>query len=151
MDQGRSRCEDRCYQGRPCDLRNAVSRKLGPWRHVFSKLTHSHMLMSIPETQANALSTPPISIASLLVPYLSPKTDFKLKHGVIGLLKHISQTASTRQVLGEAKILQALRTSRVFSDAADISVVVQMSAINLTKHLCTHNGMTTTKLSQSPV
>lgn len=95
------------------------------------------------ETQANALSNPPISIAPLLVPYLSPKSDMKLKHGVIGLLKHVSQTASTRSILGEARVLQALRTCRVFVDTADISVVVQMSAINLTKHLCTHNGAST--------
>ena len=70
---------------------------------------------------------------------------------MIGLLKHVSQTASTRPILGEARVLQALRTCRVFGDTSDVSVVVQMSAINLTKHLCTHDGMSAIHLFANEV
>lgn len=63
-----------------------------------------------------------------------------MKHGVIGLLKHLAQAPANRTVLGQAKVLEYLRTCEVFREKADIAEIVQMSAINLAKHLCTNNG-----------
>lgn len=99
------------------------------------------MIMPHEEQHAIDIMKPPLSIADLLVVYLQDAIDIKVKHGVIGLLKHISQTPANRPVLGHGRILEALRTSQVFSERSDISEVVQMSAINLTKHMCTNNSM----------
>ena len=83
---------------------------------------------------------PPNSIIALLSPHLQASTDIKVKHGVIGLLKHIAQTPASRPVLGNGRILESLRTSDVLCQKSDIAEIVQMSAINLTKHMCTNNG-----------
>lgn len=82
----------------------------------------------------------PVSITPSLVRHLTPTTDIKVKHGVIGLLKHLAQSQPIRAILGEARVLESLRTCEVFGDKADIAEPVQMSAINLAKHLCTANG-----------
>lgn len=91
------------------------------------------------ESHSVAFVNPPTSAVPLLVKHLTPETDIKVKHGVIGLLKHIAQTPSNRPVLGRANVLEKLRTSEVFREKADIAEIVQMSAINLAKHLCTNN------------
>ncbi|EJD06025.1 uncharacterized protein FOMMEDRAFT_104451 [Fomitiporia mediterranea MF3/22] len=91
------------------------------------------------ENNSIALVNAPISITPHLVKYLAPATDLKVKHGVIGLLKHLAQSSPNRKVLGEAHVIESLRSCEVFSENADIAEIVQMSAINLAKHLCTHN------------
>ncbi|KAI5122938.1 hypothetical protein M0805_006820 [Coniferiporia weirii] len=91
------------------------------------------------EKYSVTLVKPPFSITSLLMGHLTVATDMKVKHGVIGLLKHLAQSSSNRSVLGEAGVLEALHTCQIFSDKADIAEIVQMSAINLSKHLCTNN------------
>lgn len=98
------------------------------------------MILPSEEQHAIDLMKPPVSITNLLAVYLQDGIDMKVKHGVIGLLKHISQTPANRPVLGHGRILEALRTSQVFSEKSDIAEVVQMSAINLTKHMCTNNS-----------
>lgn len=64
-----------------------------------------------------------------------------MKHGVIGLLKHLAQSPPNRRVFGEARVIESLRSCGIFGEKADIGEIVQMSAINLTKHLCTNNGV----------
>ncbi|KAL5511837.1 hypothetical protein ACEPAH_5055 [Sanghuangporus vaninii] len=91
------------------------------------------------ENRSIVLVKEPISITPHLVKRLMPSTDIKVKHGVIGLLKHLAQSPSIRGILGDAQVLRALRTCEVFSDKADVAEPVQMSAINLAKHLCTNN------------
>lgn len=86
------------------------------------------------------LVQPPISIVPLLQAQLHPETDLKVKHGIIGLLKHLSQALPNRSVLGEAGVLQSLQQSQVFGKCADVADIVQMSAIGLSKHMCTGNG-----------
>lgn len=82
----------------------------------------------------------PITITPYLVRQLTPATDVKVKHGVIGLLKHLAQSPSNRAVLGEARVIESLRTCEVLGEKGDVAEIVQMSAINLVKHLCTSNG-----------
>ncbi|KAL5533312.1 hypothetical protein ACEPAF_5088 [Sanghuangporus sanghuang] len=91
------------------------------------------------ENRSIVLVKEPISITPHLVKRLMPHTDIKVKHGVIGLLKHLAQSPSIRGILGDAQVLRALRTCEVFSDKADVAEPVQMSAINLAKYLCTNN------------
>lgn len=93
------------------------------------------------ENHSVTLVKPPISITPHLVHHLTPESDWKVKHGVVGLLKHLSQSPANRPVIGEAQAIQRLRTCQLFSEKGDMVEVVQMSGINLTKHLCTHNGM----------
>lgn len=71
---------------------------------------------------------------------MRPETDLKVKHGVVGLLKHLAVTPSVRPLLGEAGIIQCLVTSQVFGETADMAEMVQISAIGVAKHLCTGNG-----------
>ncbi|KAL5529049.1 hypothetical protein ACEPAG_5023 [Sanghuangporus baumii] len=91
------------------------------------------------ENRSIVLVKEPISITPHLVKRLIPSTDIKVKHGIIGLLKHLAQSPSIRGILGDAQVLRALRTCEVFGDKADIAEPVQMSAINLAKYLCTNN------------
>ena len=97
------------------------------------------MLIVFLEHHSVALVKPPISVVPLLVGHLRPETDLKVKHGIIGLLKHLSQAIPNRPLLGEAGVLQCLRQSEVFGEKADIAEIVQMSAIGLSKHMCTGN------------
>ena len=72
---------------------------------------------------------------------LDAHVDIKLKHGALGLLKHLSQSTANRTVLGEAGILDKLVKSQVWSDKTDMAETVQLSAIGSAKHLCTGNGV----------
>jgi len=72
-----------------------------------------------------------------LIPLLGPTSDIKLKHGTVGLLKHLSQSQSSRTFLGEAGTIEALTGSKIWDRAFDIAEVVQLSAIGIVKHLST--------------
>jgi len=91
------------------------------------------------ENNSTALVKPPISVTSYLAHFLKPGTDLKVKHAVISLLKHLSQSPSNRPALGEGHVLEGLRTCDIFGEKSDFSEIVQMPAINLAKHLCTNN------------
>jgi len=71
---------------------------------------------------------------------LRPETDIKVKHGVIGLLKHLAYAAPARSALGEAGIINRLVNSNVFQPTADMAEMVQVNAIGVIKHLCSGNG-----------
>jgi hypothetical protein len=71
---------------------------------------------------------------------LSPTTDIKVKHGVLGLLRHIAQSPVNRPTLGEAGVIPALVTSGIWDEKADMAELVQMSAIGTAKHLCNSEG-----------
>ena len=79
---------------------------------------------------------PPISLAPDLAALLEPETDIKVKHGVIGLLKHLAQSQGCRAALGEAGIIQRLGSSQIWSDRADMVEIVQVAAIGVAKHMC---------------
>lgn len=91
------------------------------------------------EAICNALVQPPLSLAPVLVKFLAPSCDLKLKHGVLGLLKNVSHAQGTRIILGEAGTIEALATSGVWGRTADIAEIVQLSAIGVAKHLCSGN------------
>ncbi len=59
-----------------------------------------------------------------------------MKHGVIGLLKHLAQSQGCRAALGEADIIQRLATSQIWSEKADMVEIVQVAAIGVAKHMC---------------
>ena len=79
---------------------------------------------------------PPISLAPDLAALLQPDTDIKVKHGVIGLLKHLAQSQGCRAALGEAGIIQRLGTSQIWGDKGDMFEIVQVAAIGVAKHMC---------------
>ena len=92
------------------------------------------------EAHASAIINPPISLAPELATLLTPELDIKVKHGVIGLLKHLSQSPTNRPLLGEARIIQQLAACEIWSDKADMVSLVQTAAIGVAKHLCHSNG-----------
>lgn len=100
-----------------------------------------------PETTSTALLSPPHSLASVLCsePLLSSATDIKVKHGVIGLLKHLSQSSSNsssnRAALAKAGVVQRLAATGIWDERGDaMAEVVQMGAIGVVKHLCNGSG-----------
>ena len=99
------------------------------------------------ETNSTALLSPPLSLAPLLSSdtLLSPTTDIKVKHGVIGLLKHLAQSSANspanRAFLSESCVVQRLVASGLWDEKGDAMVeVVQMGAIGVVKHLCSGSG-----------
>ncbi|KAI6039034.1 hypothetical protein EDC04DRAFT_3112751 [Pisolithus marmoratus] len=95
------------------------------------------------EFQSTILLSPPHNIAQLLSSevLLSQSTDIKLKHGVIGLLKHLSQascsSAPGRIALTNAKVIERVLASGVLDERSDaMADVVQVNAIGIVKHLC---------------
>lgn len=92
------------------------------------------------EAHSTAIVKPPISLAPDLATLLEPGTDIKVKHGVVGLLKHLAQSQNNRALLGEAGVIQKLASSQVWGEKADIAELVQVSAIGVAKHMCNGNG-----------
>ena len=93
-----------------------------------------------------ALVAPPTSIVPELVPFITPATDMKVKHGVLGLLKHLAQPAANKSVLGDAGVLEALSASNVWDSESDRAEAVQASAVGIAKHLCLGNANNTIRL-----
>ncbi|KAI0082720.1 hypothetical protein K474DRAFT_1585274 [Panus rudis PR-1116 ss-1] len=91
------------------------------------------------EAVSSALLRPPFSLGPDLADLLKPETDIKIKHGAIGLLKHLAMNPVNRPLLGELSIIQKLVASEVWSDKVVILDVVQVSAISVAKHMCAGN------------
>ncbi|CCL99147.1 uncharacterized protein FIBRA_01162 [Fibroporia radiculosa] len=96
-------------------------------------------LHHVRNAHATALIRPPIALGPDLATLLEPDTDIKVKHGLVGLLKHLAQSQSNRAALGEAGIIQRLASSQVWGDKADMAEMVQVSAIGVAKHMCNGN------------
>ncbi|KAF8744176.1 small GTPase mediated signal transduction, partial [Rhizoctonia solani] len=97
-----------------------------------------------------ALVAPPSSIVPDLVPFITPATDMKVKHGVLGLLKHLAQPVPNKIVLGDAGVLEALSASGVWDSESDRAEAVQASAVGIAKHLCLSNVSNTLRLVLPP-
>jgi len=94
-------------------------------------------------SRATVLLSPPYSLASVLASpsFLSPSTDVKLKHAVLGFLKNLALSANlsptVHRSLGDAGIVHRLTDSGIWDERADIMAdVVQLNAIGVVKHLC---------------
>lgn len=90
-----------------------------------------------------ALLSPPYSLGPVLASnrLLSPSSDIKMKHGVIGLLKHIAQSKpgspAINSILDEVNTIQRIAECQILEERPDpMTSIVQLSAIGLTKHLC---------------
>ncbi|KAG1827362.1 uncharacterized protein BJ212DRAFT_1311768 [Suillus subaureus] len=97
--------------------------------------SHSTILLSQPHDIARLLSSDAL---------LAPSTDIKLKHGVIGLLKHLAQSSSqmpsNRAALSAAGVIQLILKSGVWDDRSDFMLeIVQVNAIGAIKHLCNNS------------
>ena len=97
---------------------------------------------------AEALLSSPYSLAPVLASeeFLSPSTDMKLKHGILGLLKHVAQFAKSSQTipkaLGEVGIISRISDSGIWDEKTDaMANIIQLNAIGVAKHLC--NGSCT--------
>lgn len=97
---------------------------------------------------AVSLLSPPYSLATILSSdrFLSPSTDIKLKHGIIGLLKHIAQFSKLSSVipasLAQVDIIGRIATSGVWDDRIDaMADVIQLNAIGVAKHMCNASRM----------
>ncbi|KAF8959042.1 hypothetical protein BDZ97DRAFT_2045486 [Flammula alnicola] len=92
---------------------------------------------------AAALLSPPYSLAPILssLHFISPSTDIKLKHGILGLLKHLSQFSKLSPIiptsLAEVGILERIAASGIWDEKSDaMADVIQLSAIGVAKHMC---------------
>jgi len=99
------------------------------------------------EKVSTALVSSPLSLAPILSSrhFFSPGADVKLKHGILGVLKHISQSASLSPIipctLAEASIVQRINESMIWDEGVDnMAIVVQLNAIGVVKHLCSADG-----------
>jgi len=108
-------------------------------------LTISHSIIS--ETTSSALLSPPHSLAPLISSQalLSSSTDIKVKHGVIGLLKHLAQSSANSPTncaaLSGSGVVQQLIISGIWDERGDaMTEVVQVGAIGVVKHLCNGSG-----------
>ncbi|KAK2466957.1 hypothetical protein APHAL10511_001215 [Amanita phalloides] len=95
------------------------------------------------ESISVALLSPPHSLGPILVSkhLLCPSSDIKMKHGVIGLLKHIAQSKpgspAITSILAQVNTLQQIVGSHIWDEQPDpMTSIVQLSAIGLAKHLC---------------
>ena len=86
------------------------------------------------------LTNPPVNIAPDIAVLLRPETDIKVKHGIIGLLKHLAYAAPARAPLSQAGIVERLVSSNIFQPSADTAEMVQVNAIGVVKHLCISDG-----------
>ncbi|KAJ7452474.1 hypothetical protein B0H11DRAFT_293903 [Mycena galericulata] len=98
------------------------------------------------EKNSTVLLSPPHSLAPFLTsPHLlSPATDIKVKHGVIGLLKHLSQSCAQSAVIHDAlfkaEVVKRVSRSGVWDEKTDeMADIVQVSAIGIVKYLCNAN------------
>ncbi|KAG8998705.1 hypothetical protein FRB94_005966 [Tulasnella sp. JGI-2019a] len=82
-----------------------------------------------------ALLAAPVSLTPHFLPLLNPKTNIKLKHGCIGLLKHLAQPPPNKAILGDAGVVEALLDSRIWAREGDIGEPVQFGAVGVVKHL----------------
>ncbi|GJJ12165.1 hypothetical protein Clacol_006406 [Clathrus columnatus] len=99
------------------------------------------------ESHCTTLVQAPISIVSDIIPLLDGQTDIKVRHGALGLLKHLAQTTATQAALSEAMIIEKLLEMEIWSEKLDMAEPVQLLAIGTVKHLCTNNVENATKLA----
>jgi len=92
---------------------------------------------------ATTLIAPPYSLTTTLIspPLLSPRTDLKLKHSVLGLLKNLVQSAepspATQNALSRSGMVCKLQESGVWNEKSDrMADIVQLNAIGVVRHLC---------------
>ncbi|KAJ7709953.1 hypothetical protein B0H17DRAFT_1324761 [Mycena rosella] len=98
------------------------------------------------EKNSTVLLSPPHSLAPFLTsPHLlSASTDIKVKHGVIGLLKHLAQSCAQSAVIHDALVaagvVKAVSRSGVWDEKTDeMAEIVQVSAIGIVKYMCNAN------------
>ncbi|KAF7322937.1 GTP binding [Mycena chlorophos] len=98
------------------------------------------------EKNSSVLLSPPHSLAPYLTsPHLlAHSADIKMKHGVIGLLKHVAQScaqsAAIHDALAKAEVVKRISTSGVWDEKVDaMADIVQLSAIGIVKYMCNAN------------
>ncbi|KAJ7685139.1 hypothetical protein DFH06DRAFT_1157579 [Mycena polygramma] len=98
------------------------------------------------EKNSTVLLSPPHSLAPFLTSshLLSPSTDIKVKHGVIGLLKHLAQSCAQSAVIHDAllgaEVVKHVSRSGVWDEKADeMADIVQVGAIGIVKYMCNAN------------
>lgn len=96
-----------------------------------------------PASSAAALLSSPYSLGPVLSSprFFSPTTDIKLKHGILGLLKHLSQYSKQSSVipssLAEVGIINRISTSGIWDEKSDaMADVIQLNAIGVARHMC---------------
>lgn len=111
------------------------------YSYILLKAYTEPFLVYHAEAHSNAVVNPPISLAPDLAKILEGNPDFKVKHGVIGLLKNLAQSTNNRAPLGQAGIVARLADCGIFEDKSDMMEIIQVSAIGVAKHLCNGNGL----------
>lgn len=109
----------------------------------FNRFVIKYFIACNPGSCATTLLAPPYSLTSTLAsPFLlSPKTDLKLKHSVLGLLKNLIQSAGPSPTIQDALsrngVIWQLQESGVWNERSDrMADIVQLNAIGVVRHLC---------------
>ncbi|KAJ7470716.1 hypothetical protein FB451DRAFT_349529 [Mycena latifolia] len=133
MDQttGHAETAKDSYAGRD-DLAICASLSLG---NLARREKNSTVLLSPPHSLAPFLTSPHL---------LSASTDIKVKHGVIGLLKHLAQSCAQSAVIHDALVsagvVKCVSKSGVWDEKTDeMAEIVQVSAIGIVKYMCNAN------------
>ncbi|TEB35889.1 hypothetical protein FA13DRAFT_1752625 [Coprinellus micaceus] len=99
--------------------------------------------LALREKTSTALVSDPLSLAPALSSksIFAPSTDVKLKHGILGLLKHIAQSANLSPIipkaLAENHVVERINESEIWDEGADqMAIILQLNAIGVVKHLC---------------
>jgi hypothetical protein len=93
------------------------------------------------------LSPPHLIAPVILSPRcLSISTDTKLKHGVLGLLRHLAQSTPHNGLVHEALtkecVVHKIAESGIWDEKVDaMAEVVQVSAIGVMKAVCNASGI----------
>lgn len=114
-------------------------------RGTVQALLLSPHLMSFLESFSKTLLSPPHSIVSLLSPLVAPSFDMRVRHGVVGLLKHLAQSSAqspeNRKIIEDEGVIPAIVASGIWDDTKDaLAEVVQINAFGIVKYLCNGSG-----------
>ncbi|PPR03530.1 hypothetical protein CVT24_007016 [Panaeolus cyanescens] len=92
---------------------------------------------------ADAFLSAPYSLAGTLSSdrFLSSSTDIKVKHGILGFLKHIAQFSRLSPKVPasflETHLIHRLIGSSIWDERSDVMAdIIQLNAIGIAKHLC---------------
>ncbi|KAL7411517.1 hypothetical protein BDY24DRAFT_133023 [Mrakia frigida] len=87
------------------------------------------------ESNCIALLAPPSPLLSRILPLLSPKTDLKLQHGLVGLLKNLAIPDANKSILGSARVSELVVEMGCLDKERDNVGSVQGGAVGILKFL----------------
>src|SRR5882762_5614772 len=120
---GRSYCFCNVKPRKPCPIRYAI--------RIVAFLFFLPKVRPCLESHATAVVSPPIDLGPHLASLLKPEADMKIKHGVIGLLRHLAYVSAARAPCWEVGIIEKLETSILFRELSPTADLGKVSVMGL--------------------